>query len=704
MPPEGSGLGLTNGWDRKSQGSHRGNHLEETKLIKRALGRLFKSLDSMLHGGDHSFFWPGQDSGNKVDLARQVGTGFQSSVLMAPIQFIQRVFPDAPLIMKQKGEVLETHKLLDKVKRPNPHYSGTKLWMSTILSYLLDGNAYWLKVRNAQGGIAELWYTPHWLLAPKWSRGEFVSHYDYSPMGVPIRVEPEDVVHFRFGLDPRNPRIGMSPISSLLREIFTDDEAANFTAAVLRNMGVIGAIISPKNELDTVSKPEAEDIKLKFNQNFGGSNRGGVMVMLGPTDVQTVGNSPKDMDLTNLRNISEERVCAVLGIPAAVVGFGTGLESTKVGATMLAFIRLAWTGGIKPYQRQLSEDLATSLLPDYESSPEEFEVMFDHSEVEALQESENERIERILKGVSAGTVLVSEAREAQSLEVHPGDAVYLRGMAIIEVPVAGPRPVAFPGDDQKGWKERRRPTQQQARYARLLDRRLNELSSSFEKELSAFFEDLGKDAEQAAHQVLKSRNPQGAKAGESGEVAEIMSRMSGTSIDTLKGKGGTHYLNVGTQTFGDLSSVLGVTFVMTDLVAERIIAAGGRHMGLVDLTKQTRDRMFRELTAGRELGEGVDTLIRRIRDNIPAGPWRDTQTRARVIARTETKHAQRTSVLEGAKESGVVAEMLVVDARLGETDEDCEFWNGQVVGIAQAEQLASEEHPNGTRDFVPVIA
>ena len=673
-------------------------------MIKRAMMIFRKAFSEMFHGTDDSFFWPGQDSGNKIDYSRQVGLGFNSSVLMSPIQFIQRVFPDAPLVVKQDEEIAVGHKMVAKIKRPNPHYSGTKLWMATILSYLLNGNAYWLKVRNAQGGIAELWYTPHWLMKPEWAKGEFISHYSYSPLGVPIRVESEDVIHFRFGLDPRNPRVGMSPIASLLREIYTDDEAANFTAAVLKNMGVIGTIISPKNDMDSIGKPEADNIKVVYNQNFRGDNRGGVMVMLGPTDVKQIGTSLKDMDLSNLRNLSEERVCAALGLPPAVAGLGTGLESTKVGATMAAMIRLAWTGCIIPYQRLLSEDVEVSLLPDYESNVEDFTVSFDHTKVVALQETENDRIERILKGVTAGTVLVSEAREAQGLDVNDGDRIFLRGLATIEVPVSGVRPAAFPGDEGKGWKQRRRPTRQQARYTRILDRRFNEFSGKFQSSLEIFFKELGIDAARAAREVMKSREPQWTKEGERGITAEIVSRMSTTSVDDLKARGGVHYLDVGVQTFKDMNTVLGVTFEMTDLVAERIVKAGGRHLGLVDLTKQTSERMFRELTEGRELGEGVDQLIRRIRDNIPAGPWRDAQTRSRIIARTETKHAQRTSVIEGAKESGVVAEMLVVDARLGETDEDCEFWNGQVVGIGQAEMLANDEHPNGTRDFIPVIA
>src|SRR5690606_31997656 len=98
----------------------------------------------------------------------------------------------------------------------------------------LDGNAYWVKVKNEAGGVLELWYVPHWLIEPKATRDStgqtFITHYEYRVDGQVLAVERDEIVHFRYGLDPHNPRKGMSPLASVLREVFTDDEAANFSA------------------------------------------------------------------------------------------------------------------------------------------------------------------------------------------------------------------------------------------------------------------------------------------------------------------------------------------------------------------------------------------------------------------------------------------------------------------------------------------
>ena len=118
------------------------------------------------------------------------------------------------------------------------------------------------------------------------------------------------------------------------------------------------------------------------------------------------------------------------------------------------------------------------------------------------------------------------------------------------------------------------------------------------------------------------------------------------------------------------------------------------------LKNQTRKKLFDILTEGREAGEGRDALVKRIGNEIPSGPWRDVKTRARVIARTETKFAQNTSMLEYTKATGV-QQAMVFDARLGDTDETCQALNGRIVSLSEAEALVGEEHPNGTRSFTP---
>jgi len=45
--------------------------------------------------------------------------------------------------------------------------------------------------------------------------------------------------------------------------------------------------------------------------------------------------------------------------------------------------------------------------------------------------------------------------------------------------------------------------------------------------------------------------------------------------------------------------------------------------------------------------------------------------------------------------------VMMIDARLGPTDDECEAMDGTIVTFAEAQSLLNQEHPNGTRDLVP---
>src|SRR5919205_4526084 len=251
-----------------------------------------------------------------VDWLKEVGDGTSSSTVMAPVLWLARTFPEAPPslwthIGGGREEQVYDHPMLRLLQRPNQFYTGVILWMATLIDWVVDGNGYWLKIRNGAGVVVELWWVPHWLIEPKSDPNDpslFIAWYEYRPgWAEPIKIAPEDVVHFRFGLDGDDPRKGYSPLKSVLREVFTDDEAAAFTASLLRNMGVPGLIVSPKSD----TPPPQEDIdaaKVYLKEAFSGDRRGEPLVMAGPTDVEQFGFSPEQLVLKDIRRIPEERV------------------------------------------------------------------------------------------------------------------------------------------------------------------------------------------------------------------------------------------------------------------------------------------------------------------------------------------------------------------------------------------------------------
>lgn len=418
---------------RRREGS--GHEVKLPKFLRKMLG--LKSSDFWTHEDALQF---GTQPNSSFNWGRGLRHGLDSNVIMSPVNWIMRTFTEAEARVQSRTagrwKWAEDHPLEMRVAQPNEFYDGDTLFKATIISYALDGNAYWLKRRNAFGEVMELWYLPHFLVEPKRpiDGSVFLSHYEYFPEGQAQTILPRDMVHIRLGLDPRNTLKGFSPLKGLLREIWTDEEAQTFSAAILRNMGVPGIVFAPKDAASSPDEEGLKETKKMLMARFTGDKRGEPIVFGAPTDIEQFGFDPNSLNLTGLRDITEERVCAMLGIPAAVVGFGAGLQQTKVGATMRELVRLARVNAINPMARTFGKALDFQLLPDFVSQTRRFRVRFDMSEVSVFQEDETEREKRILARVEGGVMQVSDAQEDLGLEVDESQKVYLRKTELQAVP------------------------------------------------------------------------------------------------------------------------------------------------------------------------------------------------------------------------------------------------------------------------------
>ncbi len=651
---------------------------------------------------------------SKVDYQRKVGAGLRSNVIMSPVQWVMRTFPESRLVIERtnaddEAEFIE-HEMLDLIDKPNEFYTYETLIMATLLSWNTSGNAYWLKIRGNGNQVSELWYVPHWMITPKSEKNNprsYIDYYEYKPVSEVYRYEVNDVVHFRFGLDPENIRLGLSPLNAVIREIYTDDEASNFSAAILRNMGVPGVVISPDAEM-TIDTEAALEIKEKFKEMFSGDNRGEAMVMTGKTKIETFGFNPQQLKLGDIRDISEERVCAALGLPAAVVGFGSGLQQTKVGATMEALISLAWSGNLIPTQRILAKVLQNQLLTDY-GDTEDLKVKFDNSEVLALGENKNDRIARLDMGVRSGWVKVSEARAAEGLPVEAEDEVYLRPFGFDELGSEGmgepEKSIKKKDDDTKTLFEERiadtaqvvRPKRWQYRLARELEADAQYYLKRFRSGLIKKLTEINDVVRDAAVKFINSK-----QAESEIDADEIIENLDFIVIDNgLKELYKANYKRIMSATIKRVNGAMELGISLPDFRQNEILAEGGKRVGLLDMESGVRDNIYKVLEEGRTQGESVAQLARRLSDmdGFSAGRFNDVRTRAQLIARTEVGHAQNISAAETYKEGGVT-HVLIMDSRKGSFDADCDSLNGAVVTLQEGMQLMRDEHPNGTRQMI----
>lgn len=383
---------------------------------KAALGRMTWGRN----GGWFSFLL----GSTSYDYRAAAGDGRSNAAVMACVRWAQRTFPEAPLqaiTINRQGEAtpVPNHALQQRLERPNPYYSGLHLMGAVLADVMLTGNGYIVKVRSGLKTVAELWWVPSSMIEPAWpdDGSAYISHYDYSVEGQAITLPVSEVVHIRQGFDPANIRKGLSDLASLYREIATDNEGANWTASLLRNGAIPGVVISPEGET-SATEQDLEDVKTKFLQRFGGDQRGAPLVMRGATRVQVLSFNPKDMTVKDLRRIPEERVTAVLGIPAIVVGLGAGLDRSTF-ANYGQAREAAYESFIIPMQRLIAAELQNQLVPDF-GDPATLKVRFDLSEVRVLQDDQNALHERARADLSVGGITLNQFLQAIGEDPLPG--------------------------------------------------------------------------------------------------------------------------------------------------------------------------------------------------------------------------------------------------------------------------------------------
>lgn len=630
-----------------------------------------------------------------------------ANVVIAPVLWAARQFLEAPVALNVDGEMESDHDLVRLIRNPNEFYSGSHLLMTSAMALLLTGNCYWIVVRDRTDAPVQLWFAPPWIVEPVSERDDvFIEYYRYMPGGREIRLEPRDVVHTRYGLNPKDIRRGFAPLSAAIREVYTDEEAANFAAAILTNQGMPGVIIMPDSER-AIPPKDVDDVKDYFKHKATGDFRGEPFVMGMRTKVEQFGWEPNKIDLSAIRNVSEERVCALLGIPAAVVGFGTGLEQTKVGATMGEMRKLGYENAVIPMQQLFAEEWNHALLPEF-SAPDGARLRFDLSNVRVMQEDEDKKIARLSRAVNTGWLPVSVAQELAGFPVDETQHVYLRRQVMPE-----PAAVQTRSSRKRLARRKREASSRGERfYARQVDSR-ERLEDEYSQRLQRNFDRLGKEIakrweEEAERRQLLAGGNGHAEKQETVDVAaeRIGERVADEYFDENDAaqflEKEAQYVTIAKETVENLNAVYALGWQLSNDDEAKMISVARDRRHLPDLKAQTKTAITRAIRAGREEGEGIYQISKRIQDKTGAGPWSSSKVRSRVVARTETRYAQNVSAVTVSRSNGAEY-MEVLDARLGETDEYCESIDGQIVTLADAETLAASEHPNGTRDFAPIF-
>jgi HK97 family phage portal protein len=658
-------------------------------------------------------------AGTNYDYAKAAQGGRTNAAVMACVRWVQRALPEAPLtvmIRNADGELTPAteHPLQDRLDNPNPYYSGLHLLSVLVADLMLTGNAYVRKVRSGRSTVAELWWIPTSMIEPRWADdgSEFVGWYEYAADGIITVLDPADVIHIRQGFDPQNIRKGLSDLTCLLREVATDNEAANWTAAMVRNVNPPGVVISPTDPKAQATPQQLETMKRHYQERFSGDHRGEPMVMAGPTSVQVLSFSPQQMDLAAIRNVPEERITAVFGIPAAVVGLGTGLENTKVGATMAQMREQAYESCLIPMQRLIAAELQRQLVPDF-GNPQMLRVQFDLSEVRVLQDDQNALHERARADLGAGLLTLNQALTMigqEPVEGEAGDIRFVPNTVTVktidtlipeDVPaqLAAPTPLrALPAPspvDEPAAGKGAPPSALKA--AALSD---GDLIARYEAGLAPIIADLSDEIHGAFEEMVEtvaSRALSHLKSADhkDASLAGLVTDVDHADIRSLLRSG---VLKGMRQAAEDLAPLTGETVRITRASPAYKAAVAdmeARLPGMVETTGADFSRVIARLE--RRPGSVPLQDVRSALESYVADTYAG---RSEAISRTELGFAHNAGVITVAEKSGLAARVAVHD---GTGDGPCKARNGLVLTLEEA-RGEGLNHPNCALRLIPIVS
>lgn len=399
-------------------------------------------------GDSGSFAIIGAD-GRPLDLNRgdaadrnTVGDGTRLSVLMAPVWWIARNGWRVRLsILDGNDQPVEAPEMVSLLP--------ARLRFAMLADLALFGNAYAEIVRGSAGQPMKLRYLSATWVEPRPISAENLEYVRVvrpsgvigGPIGNVRYVHAEDLVHVAWGIDPIEPATGISPLFALLQDSAMDRDAARMAAGILRTRGVTGIVMTPKGADGGSMLDEATARKWgkHIDDTYSGTTgRGKTLVTNIPMDVHGDQADLEKLAMKAIRDLSEERVCAVLGVPASVVGLGAGLTQTKVGATMREQRGIAWDNAVVPNLDLLLEVCTDKLAPEF-GMVGRFGYLLPPGHVAAVDAEILARRANLLYG--GGISRRGEARESVGLEsAGTTDDVYIhdvKGGASAPMPAAG---------------------------------------------------------------------------------------------------------------------------------------------------------------------------------------------------------------------------------------------------------------------------
>ena len=247
--------------------------------------------------------------------------------------------------------------------------------------------------------------------------------------GAQETVAADDMLVFKYKVKAGSPYEGVGPFDKLTSFMYMDNRSAEYTGYVLKNAitGWLAGIDQGSDKSvagQAITGPDQRKAADRLSQMLQ-DEKTGLMEVL-PFALSLVRLEPTftDLDFTRFHNLAEERVCGAGRVHPSVLGLGTGVQNTRVGATAYEYRRESWRSGTIPILQIIEDTLVQDFLPRFVDNPQPQSIIWFRGHINELRPSPNE-MEQLLVAHAQGIFNANDVREEYGKEPKPGGDVYV---------------------------------------------------------------------------------------------------------------------------------------------------------------------------------------------------------------------------------------------------------------------------------------
>jgi HK97 family phage portal protein len=320
------------------------------------------------------------------------------------VRLIAEAATRVPLVASEDGKRLSAHPVLELLRRPNPHQSGSELLEAAYAYLQTAGNAYLHGVATAGQLVGIYSLRPDRVQAVV-GRDGYAEAYAYTSGGRTVTLRQDtmpaaSVLHLAL-FHPLDDHYGLSPLEAAQTSLDLHNAASRWNKALLDNSARPSGALVYSAGSGTLTPAQFDRLKGELELAFqGAANAGRPMVLEGGLDWKALGISPRDMDFIEAKHVAAREIALAFGVPPMLLG----IPGDNTYANLAEANKALWRQTIVPLVRRVADDLSMWLAPAFGGVT----IEADFDGVEALAEDQASRWARI---GGAGFLTDGEKRE-----------------------------------------------------------------------------------------------------------------------------------------------------------------------------------------------------------------------------------------------------------------------------------------------------